>query len=126
MMTNEEIKNQIKESDDMSIFFQFGFLFAIVFLFWGSMFAFNEYVSERNSKLKLEDYIPDTTYDGLKTIKYLHFSMDVEEFQDGKKVTLSGDKVLNLPKGKGVRFVVTRDSETSYRSEFLDFVDVKN
>ena len=92
----------------------------------GAIWQYALHLHEKNQQLKLEDFIEDTTYDELKTKKSLKSSMFVEEFDDGKKVTLSGDKVLNLPKGKGVRFVVTRDSETSYRSEFLDFVHVKN
>lgn len=84
---------------------------------WGLDF----YIQEQHKQLKLEDFIPDTTYEGLTTKKYLKFSIFVEEFEDGKKVTLYGDTSR-----KGKRFAVVRDPETSYKSEFLDYVEKKN
>ncbi len=76
------------------------------------------HLEERNKQLKLEDFIQDTTYDELKTKKTLKSSMIVEEFEDGKKVTLYDD----TPR-KGIRFIVVPDPETSYKSEFLDYVE---
>ena len=83
---------------------------------WGHIF----HLREKNQQLKLEDFIEDMTYDELKTKKSLKSSIIVEEFDDGKKVTLYDD----TPR-KGIRFIVVRDPETSYRSEFLDYVEVK-
>ncbi len=83
-----------------------------------SIFGFTFHLHEKNKQLKLEDFIQDTTYDDLKTKKFLKSSMIVEDFEDGKKVTLYDD----TPR-KGIRFIVTRDPETSYKSEFLDFVE---
>lgn len=84
---------------------------------WGLDF----YIQEQHKQLKLEDFIPDTTYDELKTKKSLKSSIIVEEFDDGKKVTLYDDS----PR-KGKRFAVVRDPETSYKSEFLDYVEKQN
>lgn len=96
-------------------------IFLAGFITFGVIYGYILHLREKNQQLKLEDFIEDTTYDELKTKKSLKSSIIVEEFDDGKKVTLYDDS----PR-KGVRFIVVRDPETSYKSEFLDFVEKQN
>lgn len=95
-------------------------IFLAGFITFSALYGYILDLREKNQQLKLEDFIEDTTYDELKTKKSLKSSIIVEEFDDGKKVTLYDD----TPR-KGIRFIVVRDPETSYRSEFLDYVEVK-
>lgn len=96
-------------------------IFLAGFITFSALYGYILDLREKNQQLKLEDFIEDTTYDELKTKKSLKSSIIVEEFDDGKKVTLYDDS----PR-KGVRFIVVRDPETSYKSEFLDFVEKQN
>lgn len=66
---------------------------------------------------KLEDYIPDSTYSEIQDRKTLSFELKVENYEDGKIVTLS------FPldsKRRPMKFVVRPDNETSYNSKLIN------